>query len=813
MVNNFLALVPVLEHLKSLNKASSSCKTKSEALVALRHLFKALQVRNTKNYGLPTVLHWEIYLEALKCLPSPDHILTAGEERLASSAVLLLRVLFESIKHPSSAEVFQQKYCNKDVGLNAVAYNITVFLDLAKQRSKDLAWDSLSSLSSLLRLLAEQPRILANFLPGICCDCCSILTGDFKHGQNVFVEAVTVWEVTILSVLSDRANHNLLQQLYPHDSTCSELSTLRQKLQEICSQGSSVSVGGTDSYFEPAESNPNTLGKDQSWLLDTTKRMHCLLQRLFLTFAQQQNSSSSWKLRLRLAQFASNLLKHCNKCLSSSVPLLLEALVFYTLDPYQRVRSFAKTSFQELGNNAVAAVHTISQDSLQKLLFKLPRIIVQSDDEQILWHIRLLSAYLKLFRDSFAPILSANINSLSVVLFHLLEFDTCVQLDVPEKPGVYAFAYQFKHFREAQILLEITRVCRLLGAHGNLELIVDFFLSYVSRRHNVAAVPFSEQTFSSKSYLHEKSSIWILNQIVLGAISQPRRSKELDSTQLQEVILSIVSEYIDSNPLHQSDVEVHSSSFPAPFKQKQKRILNTVPPEGLQYRHPLYGILKDNSLGLIKDGNFNDIRPVGTYNALNDQILQTVLIVEGIAYFARAFDSNTIELYLMKVIQPLLEILGNERADPRHKVALWCLAEIRIHCAYSSILDLVNSNIDYVIDSVVLSLKYLDLYPHTLRVINGLLQFASTEVFLMLEDAIREVLNVIDTNILRKSHSTLLPELFDVLRSAVECIEKDTFDRDNADGMSTSGAFTDTWSNSKADMAEVVCICGFPFTS
>lgn len=80
------------------------------------------------------------------------------------------------------------------------------------------------------------------------------------------------------------------------------------------------------------------------------------------------------------------------------------------------------------------------------------------------------------------------------------------------------------------------------------------------------------------------------------------------------------------------------------------------------------------------------------------------------------------DIYLMKVLHPLLEKLG----DPSGLVS--CSAYITLqricrHCSYPSLPALIARNTDYLIDSISMNMKYLSLYPSTPQVLQAILQY------------------------------------------------------------------------------------------
>ena len=98
---------------------------------------------------------------------------------------------------------------------------------------------------------------------------------------------------------------------------------------------------------------------------------------------------------------------------------------------------------------------------------------------------------------------------------------------------------------------------------------------------------------------------------------------------------------------------------------------------------------------------------------------------------------------LLDVLYPLMEKLGNHNATVS-QVAYWSLGTIAMCCKYKSIEELIARNVDYLINTISLNLRHLNLNPDTPAVLNAMLHYGDKHLVPFLEDTLDEVLNLID---------------------------------------------------------------------
>jgi hypothetical protein len=90
-----------------------------------------------------------------------------------------------------------------------------------------------------------------------------------------------------------------------------------------------------------------------------------------------------------------------------------------------------------------------------------------------------------------------------------------------------------------------------------------------------------------------------------------------------------------------------------------------------------------------------------------------------------------------------MEKLGSRNATVSH-VAHWSLAMITNCCKYKSIEELIARNVDYLINTISLNLRHINLNPDTPAVLNAMLKYGEKDLVPFLEDTLDEVLNLID---------------------------------------------------------------------
>jgi len=151
---------------------------------------------------------WELFQELLKTLPLPKGtsqssslVLPTFDENHVNSTLACLEALFSSAFSKDNKDHSSKKQKRSMIetgrGMAAVAYLVSFCLDIAKRRPRHLAVQCLHTLHSLCRFLSSSldgdssvPTIkstLACFLPGISCESCAILLGDFKVYTTLFL--------------------------------------------------------------------------------------------------------------------------------------------------------------------------------------------------------------------------------------------------------------------------------------------------------------------------------------------------------------------------------------------------------------------------------------------------------------------------------------------------------------------------------------------------------------------------------------------------------------------------------------------------
>lgn len=113
-----------------------------------------------------------------------------------------------------------------------------------------------------------------------------------------------------------------------------------------------------------------------------------------------------------------------------------------------------------------------------------------------------------------------------------------------------------------------------------------------------------------------------------------------------------------------------------------------------------------------------------------------------------------------------MEKLGSRNATVS-QVTYWSLSTIAACCKYNSTEELIAKNVDYLINSISLNLRHINLNPRTPAVLNAMLQYGDRHLIPFLEDTLDEVLSLIDY-----SDDNLLLSLLKVLHSLTLALSK-----------------------------------------
>ena len=133
----------------------------------------------------------------------------------------------------------------------------------------------------------------------------------------------------------------------------------------------------------------------------------------------------------------------------------------------------------------------------------------------------------------------------------------------------------------------------------------------------------------------------------------------------------------------------------------------------------------------------NPPKPNVSANELNNNILQTCLLIDGIGHCAITM-GNRFHVQLIDVLYPVLEKVGSNNTHvSRHAVR--CMCEIARACACRDAADLIRSGSDYLLNSVMLRWRNLQQHPQVLDVVRVMFQYGDEDILPLLNNTVHQV--------------------------------------------------------------------------
>ncbi|CAG0885581.1 unnamed protein product [Darwinula stevensoni] len=399
----------------------------------------------------------------------------------------------------SIADLYEPSFSHR------LAHGIFVLLQLIqKEQYSNLRLESLKCLRTVMGLdrVEEFTKIkiaksLAEFLPGVSIAMEKVINADHKQHHAVAELALVTW-------------------------------------------GEMVSLVMQDSIVKK-------LDKGQSWVLDTGTKLRILIERM-----KGLEVHPHRLVRLALVSFSARLLVQCRESLQNCTSTLVDILVTLSSDSWMEVQEEARKQLHDASTivGEVKDFQEILEDRLFDISSHLHWSLLSGNDEMKLREIRLLGGYLELLGLSVNKVLnsSAHLHQMTQSLVNLAEL-------VPQGLAIVETAQhdqkwsdtggsgtpfsswrQFKHFHNQIVWEELQRVCHLLGAYGDLFILLDCFLAIMRE----------------EKHARRKEAILILNQIIAGQrkeFLQNCKAEGMRKEDLRGLIKNLSVEYVDRSVL------------------------------------------------------------------------------------------------------------------------------------------------------------------------------------------------------------------------------------------------------------------------
>lgn len=604
--------------------------------------------------------------------------------------------------------------------LGFAVYRLLELSSVSKWKSVPIEY--LRALSSISAALAKS-TFLPSILPGMLMACSRILGGDFKRGSVVFEETLSLLSTCVVTSMADAKN-----PAFQGEPSCT--TELPVKIPEAISILRSFTETKESDVVEPS-TDPRFPAA--AWFSTASARVEPLLRRIF-RIANRGSSIDDFEesvplsassiayeqptVRVAVVTAAAAICVACSRTLSRLLPLLLDVLVSFLFDEMPVVCKAAEKALTQIASllrtsRGGASLATSCLQNLERLLLSLPRVIRMTDEHSKLSRLRALLGYLFVLRDSLPKILPEISSRLSECLVDCLEINLkdpslsqprgtrgVPQLEgIPlqaEPPSRALPALRFLHFQNPAITRLFIAVIHFLGRYSNLLQLADPFVALI------------RDASSQTPALPPPQAIFLLNELLWGAVdrSAPADSMSADEQlperpvgELEDITDAILAHYLSSD---------------------------------------------------LWNPQFGGSRNLVSSSSVASRVVQSVLLLDGLGIVALALGPR-IKFKLMDLLYPLLEKLGDD-IDIVSQAAWAALLPVALSSQKDSVLDLIRDNSDYVVDSVLQNLRYLQDYTGAIRVLHGVLKHAGELLIPLLADILDEVFRCLDD---RKFEHTL----------------------------------------------------------
>lgn len=444
--------------------------------------------------------------------------------------------------------------------------------------------------------------------------------------------------------------------------------------------------------------------RDQKWLTETSDKVSTVLTKVL-----GQVVHPSWRVRVALVAASHILLCNCSASLSQSVLPCCELLIALSEDDRAELAlmsAFALKCYslqleEETRVGGQKLVFKI-EESLFNLCSSLKGLLVRQSDSEKLAVLRLLAGYIKLLGPQMVSLVNSHTH-FSMLLQALL---TALQLDASDlglmeermdptlsEPAVgstWNRRLQYTLIHSSAVEGALLNVCTLLGYHCPILPLVDFLL----------------EIFQSKP-IARKEAVLILNRVVVGAAE---RMGEETTPREKDLVA-----------------------------QKVKHLLEVyLQPEHWHVAVNISDARHGRGLEIVKA----EQRKMRTVKEVTNNVIFLSLLLDGIKSIAVALGKKFNPL-LQIAMYPLLQKLGDFNAIISQS-AYSTLQAVCHECGYSSLTELLKHNADYLVNSICLKLRHLDLYPEATLALSALLQHGGTTVLPLVTDSVEELVFALD---------------------------------------------------------------------
>ncbi|KAN0007038.1 hypothetical protein ACTFIU_005232 [Dictyostelium citrinum] len=612
----------------------------------------------------------------------------------------------------------------------------------------------------------EYYSILFQIFPGTISSLFKMISGDFKLGSVLKVQCLDLFSKIISNTLSDKVKQFILSTTTssssspsPYNSNNNNNNNYKEQINSMFKE-SELNLYNMFCLIYPTSNSYSGLriqhsiySKDNGTTLLTSK----------LSLDKYQN-------REALVRSAFTILSNCSN-LKSLSPILLEVLVLFYGDSYPQIQDQTKQYFFQLkelkNNNSNFDIDIILQDNFNHLFQSLSILIcnnnnnnsgdtdittgtggnTQIDEEKKIIVFKLVLSYLNILGNDISSFFSTRIDMIASTLISLSEMQS-------PSPSIPIESSSSKNLQQS--LEESLKIIsdnpfeknqkRSIKSFSNLSLPFINFYSRDSEDYLIKVI----ELIGKLCDIREWIDCLISNSLLS---SSPKR---------KEIIFCLNHLLIGNNSSNDKNNKNNNIGSVMDFSTVQYILEEVMSPNLLNLvisrdQHLMYSnkINNSNSNTLLSISNKDNDNQLEIYF---DNTVTISLVLESIGVLTNIvgnFQTKKYrQIFLSKIIYQLLEKFGlsslesgSSSSNNNGLIINQCkktFNQIQISFEYQSIQDIIYKNSDYLLDTIESHMKYLDSFPNTPSIFEGILNITGLGFLPFLSDTIRMILNSLD---------------------------------------------------------------------
>nr|XP_002130662.1 TELO2-interacting protein 1 homolog [Ciona intestinalis] len=445
--------------------------------------------------------------------------------------------------------------------------------------------------------------------------------------------------------------------------------------------------------------------RDQTWIDSMLENLNLALAKILLVKDADNEAA-----RLCMLGVCRTLLFKCSLSLKPLYGTIMNPVLKLLNDSSDKLSKSSTMLLEDLVasfNNSSSKAEFMDgvKNNLFTLCTELPHKMRKYSENEKVSALTLLQGYLTVLKDNLSCLLNSSVHLDCLIDSILLCYDqdTLELCMFPEVALRKISSTEFtspmsrlellasvNNFQHSSTVTVLVRICRLLGKHGDIELLVGIL----------------SEAYSIES--KRLATVAMIKEILLGT--------PVDNQAIESVVDELLDLYTEeysfntTNPAQTVDVDLcvpetsnYSITFPLQAKSHPKRI-----------------------------------KPLASSS------MMMCLQLESFAVFSMLLETKFCSR-LVKVLYPLLEKVSHT-TDKVAECAVLSLAVISRSCGYASTADLIKFNADYLASTLSLHLQHLTLFPRCPDVLQAILKYDDKNLFPLIRDTIQEILSKFDSS-------------------------------------------------------------------